>query len=442
MGEIVFDDWQQEILDYRGDIALCKGRRIGGTEIFSIKAAERMVSDAGTKIVFLSLTEDQAKICISVALDHLHRKYRKLIAKGNNKPTQGRIMLTNGSSFMVRPVGNTGNAVRGFDGDVLGIDEAPWQPKMMWTAARPIISTNNGEIWMWGTPAAKEGYFWEQYNKAYNIKDPNARFKVWHKNSEEVLFNRPISESWTEKQREGAIRILGEEKKDMSEIEYGNEYLGLFLDEMNRFFTDEWIKKVCVLKRPKTTNIYGRKSIGADIARLGADEGTIEVINDDGSNILKHVENIVTKKQLTTETEKRLLQAMDFWNGVKLGIDAGSGTLGVSVYDHLLQTRIRNKVVAMNNREIKLDSDGKKKQRMFKNDMYYLLLALGEQGRILLLDDDSVKRSLESVQYAFTKEEDSTTKQRIFGNYTHIVEGIIRAVWLAEKEKSLNLWCR
>ena len=179
--KIKFDDWQREILDYKGDIMLCKGRRIGGTEIFSIKAAEKMIKQPGVKIVFISLTEDQAKLCISVALEHLTRYYKKYIGTKKYKPQLTQIWVKIGnkySSMQVRPVGTTGNAVRGFDGDILGVDEAPWQPAMMWKAARPIISTNDGEIWMWGTPAYDEGYFFEQWTKAYINHDPEARFKV------------------------------------------------------------------------------------------------------------------------------------------------------------------------------------------------------------------------------------------------------------------------
>ena len=75
------------------------------------------------------------------------KKYDKeFYMKGAKKPTQTKIESKCGGSLIVRPVGNTGDAVRGFDGDILGIDEAPIQPKQMWAAARPVISTNNGRI--------------------------------------------------------------------------------------------------------------------------------------------------------------------------------------------------------------------------------------------------------------------------------------------------------
>ena len=435
--KLQLDKWQEEILAYKGDIILCKGRRIGGTEIFSTKAAERMISQPGVKIVFVSLTEDQAKLCISVALEHLIRYYKNMVSKGKDKPQLSALKTTNGSSFMVRPVGNTGNAVRGFDGDILGVDEAPWQPKMMWKAARPIISTNDGEIWMWGTPAEDKGYFYEQFEKAYNQKDPDARYKVWYKTSEEVLFNRPLCASWTKKQREGAIRILAEEKKDMSDVEYGNEYLGLFLSELKRYFSDELITKSCVLK--KNPNMKGRRFLGVDIGRM-FDPSAFEDVCRIGDKYF-HVDSQITKKTYTNETQDKIIELNKAVDYEEIGIDAGSGALGVGVYDNLMIVdEVKGKLRAMNNRSIALDREGKKKQNIKKIDYYNNLKAMMQNGELKLLNDDAVRASLRSVRWELPKEADSDSRMIILGNDTHIVEGLMRAAELAKKSKSLNIW--
>lgn len=435
--EIRYDKWQQEILDYKGDIILCKGRRIGGTEIFSIKAAKRMVEQKGVKIVFVSLVEDQAKLCISVALEYLTRNHKKLIGKGN-KTTTKHLILNNGSSFKVRPVGNTGNAVRGFDGDILGVDEAPWQPAMMWRAARPIISTNNGEIWMWGTPAEDKGYFYEQFNKAYNLKDPNARFRVWYKNSEEVLFNRPICASWTQKQHEGAIRILAEEKKDMTDIEYGNEYLGLFLSELKRFFPDDLMEKACILER--NPNMPGVRYLGVDVGRM-FDPSTFEDVCKVDDKYY-HVDSQITHKKYTNETQDKIIELNKAINYKEIGIDAGSGALGVGVYDNLMTVDgIKGKLKAMNNRSMALDREGKQKQYLKKIDYYNNLKAMMQTGELKLLNDDEVIASLRSVRWEIPKEKNPESKMIILGNNTHVVEGLMRSAELAKKDRRQRLWC-
>ena len=90
----------------------------------------------------------------------------------------------------------------------------------------------------------------------------------------------------------------------------------------------------------------------------------------------------------------------------------------------------------MNNRSISLDRQGKKTQRIFKEDLYDNFKSMLEHGELFLLDDEDVRTSLRSVQFEFYKAKGEITKARIFGDYTHIVEGLIRAAWLAKKEKS------
>lgn len=444
MSSIVLDDWQKEILDYDGDILLIKGRRIGGTHLFAIKAIEEMKNKKGTKIVMLSLTEDQAQLIIMMALDYATREYPKDIDRtAKNKPTLNRIILKNKSSLIVRPVGATGEGIRGFDGHILGIDEAPRQPKKMWSAARPILTTNNGKLWMWGTPSGKEGYAWEQYKKAILEKDPKARFKVWHKNSEEVFFNRPITDSWTEEQREGTKRILEEERKSMSDIEYAQEYLGEFMDDIAQFFSEEWIEKVCVLEK-KDYDIKGKEYMGVDCSRFGKDESSWSSFVWEGKTIEQRFGEVRKKLDIIEGAEITRSHILNR-KVVKCGIDAGAGTIGVSWMDILLRTNVKNKIVAMNNREIVInsDSDNEEKQRMLKNDMYYLVLALGEKGELKLFKDDELINSLRSIQQEIV-EMNGKPGIRIFGrkgaNGDHYTESIVRGVYLAKKEKNKNLW--
>ena len=55
------------------------------------------------------------------------------------------------------------------------------------------------------------------------------------------------------------------------------------------------------------------------------------------SKITRQIENIVTWKTPTTQTEQRIIQLTNMFNIRKVGIDCGSGSLGTSIYDHLLQ---------------------------------------------------------------------------------------------------------
>lgn len=433
--ELKLDQWQEEILAHRGHLVLCTGRQVGKTTIMATKACKYMLSHPKSRIIIVSLTEDQAKLIIVMMLDYLERNYKTLIQKGKNKPTQNRIFLKNGASAIARPVGNTGDAVRGFTGDVLIIDEASRMPELAFTAAKPTLLTTAGEIWMCSTPHGKTGYFYECFVNKAN------RFKVFHISSEEVINNRPISESWTEKKRTEAIKFLAEEKESMSELQYGQEYLGLFLDELRQYFSDELIARVCQIKR-NSYDIYNRTVLmGCDFARFGRDKSTYQFLMVESGKKIKHIESIVKSKISTIQNEQNIVELNKQFNPVKIGIDAGAGTLGVSIYDHLIKdSPVARKIVPMNNRAMALDREGKSKQRLFKEDLYDNLRSMMERGDLLLLDDDEVRLSLKSTQWEFIKTPNGLTKMRIFGEpHTDIVEGLTRAAWLA-KEQNLNLF--
>ena len=57
-----------------------------------------------------------------------------------------------------------------------------------------------------------------------------------------------------------------------------------------------------------------------------------------------------------------------------------------------------------------------------------------QQCKIYLLEDDEIKASLKSIQAEHHKD---TGKLRIWGSYSHITEGIIRAAWCSN-DKTLS----
>ncbi len=437
------DQWQQDALAHKGDLILCTGRQIGKTTIMAIKASERMVSEKNCSIIVCSLTEDQAQLIIVMVLRYLEEKYKKWIKKPYSKNiTKNKIRLTNGSSIIARPVGNTGDAVRGFTGDVLILDEASRFNEYIFTAGEPTLLSTGGEVWMCSTPFGKEGYFYEQYNAVIKEDDSDTEnemgWKVIHVDGEKALHERPISESWTKEKRELSLKRLERIKGRWSELRYGQEILALFMDDLRRLCTPDWINKVCILERCERRD-HILHFLGLDLARMGKDKGTFEIIDKVSPTNLQQVESIVTEKQFTTETFDRILRLNDIWDFKKIGIDAGSGSLGVGILDNLMRNgKVCKKVEPLNNRTIVLDKYNQTSRGLLKEDMYDLMISLGENGYLKLLKDPEVIASLESVQIEFIEKDGRRTMIRIWGRDTHIVEGIIRAVWLAN-QKSLNL---
>jgi hypothetical protein len=433
---LVWDDWQKAFLDTEGDKILCTGRQVGKSEVCAADAARWAIKQqAPANCVMIAPTERQAYGLFEKTLNYLMAHYPHKIKQGRDKPTKEKITLLNGVRIYCLPVGISGLGIRFLTISRLYVDEASRVPEDVWNAITPSLLTTGGAKIFLSTPFGAQGTFyncWVNKDGAYNSF---ARFSI---TSEDVIRKRKISEVWTDERRNKAIIHIEQEKARMSRRQFAQEYLGEFLQDLNQYFSDELIKKCCVLRKEER-NVNKIHFLGVDIARMGDDECTFEILSVAPGEVIKHVENIITKKKFTTETETKILELNRIWNFKEIGIDAGSGSLGVGIYDHLLTTEIKRKVVAINNRERAYDRDETSKTKLLKEDLYDNLRALMERGEILLLNTPEVIESLKSVQYEYIVTAGKRSRIRIFGDYTHVVEGIIRAAWLAS-HKRLNIW--
>lgn len=433
---IVLDQWQKDYLAVKGDKLLCTGRRVGKTYIMARGAIDRML-EKPTSVIIFSLTEEQAMIILAMAQAYLQEVAPKEVSKKKQDTNKRTITLKNGSIMRCRPAGETGDSGRGFGADIICIDEASRMGKLFWIAVLPIILMQGGEVWLSSTPYGKQGYFWDAFNESYNNKDPNARYKCFHITTERVIREREITDEWTEEKREKILRILEQDKRMMSKLEYGQEYEGLFLEDLMQFFPDEMIYKCQKLKRPDSIDKNKEYFLGQDIARMGEDETTFAIgyLSKDGEEIIQ-VENLVTKKTFLTDTYEHNKKLNDIYDFNKMFIDDEG--IGIGVFDMMMNDpELKYKTIGINNSRRVIDKEGKEKG-ILKIELYYHLRAMMEKGKIHLLDDDNIFQSLKSVQYEYTTDSRGDPVLKIHGNYTHIAEALIRLAQ-ATKYKSLNL---
>ena len=393
------DKWQQDVLDTEGNMVLRSGRQVGKSYIIAQKAAQYAMDNPSRLIMVIAFTEKQANLLFSKILNNIVRQDKSKISKP--KPTKHVIKLKNGSEIYCYAAGDTGYGIMGYTIDLLIADEAAWIKEEVWNSITPALAVTKGTMWLLSTPYISEGYYYECFN------DPS--FTSFHQSSEDCP---RISEEFLE-----------EKRRRFTAQQYSQMYLGEFVDDFRRVFSDEWIDQVCTL--PEINN--GGDFLGVDVAGMGEDESTFEGLKRT-DNILKQTHHEVTTKTRTTDTTKKILDLDQTFNFDKIGID--SGGMGVGVFDQLLiNDQTRYKVVALNNAvNIEVDKEGKTQKH--KEAMYANLIGLGERQEIKLFDRKDIKMSLRSIQM----EENG----RISGRYSHIVEGIIRSAWLG-KDKDLNM---
>lgn len=426
--DFVLDSWQEEVLKAEGNLCICSGRQVGKSVVIAIKVSEFIASRRGVSVLVVSVTEDQAELMIQKILIYLHDNYPRLIGKGKNRPTKHIIKLTNGSEVKSKAVGQYGLGILGLTIDVLVPDEAAYMPEAVWAAATPMLLTTGGQIWLLSTPNAQSGYFYEAYT------NPAMGFKTFHVNSEDVARARP------EPLRSIMLAYLEREKSRMTALQYSQQYLAQFLEELGQLFPDSLISSSQSLQRvfvdPPRSPFFlsGEFFLGVDVARMGGDESTFEVLEKVGDHFF-HRENLMRKFTLTTETIDKILELDNIYQFSKIYIDDGG--LGVAVFDQLLkEDQTKRKVIAINNASRALDSDDRRHRKLLKEDLYLNLLRMMERGQILLLDDIEVFTSLKSIILERTHK---TGDIRIYGRYSHIAEGLIRAAW-SVRSTHLNIY--
>jgi len=92
----------------------------------------------------------------------------------------------------------------------------------------------------------------------------------------------------------------------MSELRYAQEYLGQFIDDLRRFFSDKLISAICSLKRGHSSR--GEYFLGSDLARMGEDLSSFEILKRIDQDNIVQVDNQTTSKQLTTQTHDKILE--------------------------------------------------------------------------------------------------------------------------------------
>lgn len=417
---LTLDPWQKEYCfdpePDKDNFLLC-GRQVGKTTAMSIRAVELAVNHfkKGEFVLINSITEKQAYHMLAKAQAYADEVYPKKIDRSrDNKPTKHRLMFKDGTGILCYAAGDTGEGLRGFTIKKIMPDEGSRMSEEYFIAVLPMLSIVHGSMDIASTPAGK--------------KHRDGSFKFFYKCSLDPNFKKIFvsAEDCPRHTKEYLLRM----KDQMSKLGYAQEFLAVFTDELRRLFDDEMIKLICTGKREETLVYQGKYYLGVDIAGFGKDECTFEVLRKNEDKSIVQVESIIEKRNYTTDTTKRILTLNKGYNFRKIGVDDAG--IGFGVYSELMnEPTTKRKTEALNNASRDTDDEGIKSKKLLKEEMYLNLLSLMENNKITLLDDDEVKASLSSIQH---------DEGKIFGSYSHITEGIIRAVWLATKNKDLNIF--
>jgi hypothetical protein len=416
---MIYDKWQTEVLEAKGNLAIRSGRQTGKSTVIAELVAQFASNNRNKVVMVIASTERQAYLLFEKIYENILANYKFLLKKGKKYQTKSKLELKNNTRIMCLPCGLDARGIRGYTVDLLIADEAAFIPRPVFDALTPSISTRISEgarIILLSTPFGRENYFFDCFH--------NDTFTKFHVSSEECIRQD--------------VEFLAAEKVRMSKMAYAQEYLGEFADSQMQYFKDKEIKNCQKLKRSdippidKNSNYY----LGSDIARMGDDSSTFQIFEEVNGKLF-HRDNITTQKTKLNETYDFIIYLDNLYDFEKIFID--NEGIGVGVYDFLKgndQTKTKTLGV-LNSLELP-HTNGRTKYQ--KEEMYTLFLSLMRQNLIQLLDDDNIFFSLRAIIFDYTSDTLGRSHLKIGATRhtdTDIPEGLIRAA-LAIKYKDLN----
>jgi len=412
-----WDPWQREVLETDGHITIRSGRQVGKSEVISAKAVKFALENPGTTTLIIAASQRQSSLLFEKVRGRLDQE-KDVYAE---QPTLTRIMLKNGSRIYSLPAGRTGYFIRGFTIDMLIADEAAYIPETVWNAVIPMIAVSRklkkmGHLVLLSTPFGKGGFYYDSFT------DPD--YKSFHVSSEDC--------------RRIPSDFLRKEKLRMTKSEYRQEYLGEFTDEWNQFFPTTLIKQCMTFiewSKEKDSIPGANYYLGLDLARYGGDEIAYVIVEENKAHI-KAVKCITRDRISTTHTIGETAILDDSWKFRRIFID--SGGLGAPVLDQLQEKLGKRRVIGLDNSSKGIydsEKSEEKRVKILKEDLYSHTLMLMETGKLELISDLNLLRSLKSITFEYS----SDKKIRIFGNYSHLTEALVRACWCL-KNRGLDLY--
>ena len=448
--EMKFDKWQRKVLDYKGSVTIRCGRQVGKSTTIGKKAADNMIAYPGTTSLIIAPAQRQSGELFKKAMSWLMVLHEDAILKAGGfksnplhsmkknmenkrlfehihgifkeQPTKTTVILKNGSICYSLPAGKTGVYLRNYALDFLYIDEAAYVPEAVYTALKPMLAVSEkakglGWEYFLSTPYGKGGFFHaSHFDKSY--------LQI-HVSSEDCL---RISSDFLRKER---LR--------MTKTEYRQEWQGEFTDDWRQFFPTNLIKSCMTMIDWSKSEDYNSKAgyyLGVDIARYGGDENAF-VICELYKDKLKIVKCFTTDRVSLTDTIGRIEVIDKEFRFKKIFID-DSG-VGGGVTDVLTDRLGKRRITGLNNSSKRVQIEGEEKKKgILKEDLYSNVLMLMETGRLEMISDLNLLKSLKSITYEYNT--GSTTKGvKISGAYSHLTEGLTRACWCL-KERGLNIY--
>ncbi len=214
------DPWQARLLSSRSNRILVNcSRQTGKSTTTAALAIHTALYEPDSPVLLLSPSLRQSGELFRKCLDVYGALGRPVPP---NSETALKLELENRSRVMSLP--GTEGTVRGISKvKVLIIDEASRVPDELYKAVRPMLAVSGGKLVLLSTPNGTRGFFWE----------------AWKKQEKWDYYEVPATEC-----PRISPEFLEEERENMGEYWFNQEYLCKFMDAESSAFRSEDIDRI------------------------------------------------------------------------------------------------------------------------------------------------------------------------------------------------------
>lgn len=214
------DPWQIRFLRSQSDrILLNCSRQVGKSTTTAVLSVHTAFYESNSLILLLSPSLRQSQELFRKCLDVYRALDRPVSAKAENALS---LELDNGSRIVSLP-GKEGT-IRGMSGvRLLIIDEASKVVDGLYMSVRPMLAVSNGRLIVLSSPFGTRGFFYEAYKK-------RASWDYYEVPATECPRISP--------------EFLEEEKENMSEWWFEQEYMCKFMDALTSAFRAQDIERI------------------------------------------------------------------------------------------------------------------------------------------------------------------------------------------------------
>ena len=213
------DPWQARVLESteRKLLLLCS-RQSGKSTTTAIVALREAAYSPGALVLLLSPSQRQSGELFRKVLQ-LYKSVESTMPRITAESAL-RVELENGARIIALPGSEA--TTRGYSAATLVIiDEVSRVPDALIAAVRPALATTNGRFIALSTPFGKRGWFWEQWSKG----------EGWERTEVKAADCPRISPEF-----------LADERREMGEFTFTQEYECAWLDAETSVFSSELIQ--------------------------------------------------------------------------------------------------------------------------------------------------------------------------------------------------------